>query len=195
MIYNVSHLLQSSVGSIREDDLDAGEVIHLDDAMAARLLGGHVRFDRTNTGILARGHVDAAVAMACSRCLDPVDIHVASDFAEEFEPTIDVATGRPLPLSGNDLAFAINEQHLLDLGEALRQNLLASLPIQPLCQDDCQGLCPECGANRNAEGCDCAPPDTHRPLAALADLLKATDDENAGRIKVRRRTRETTYSA
>jgi len=172
MQFNVSRLLKSPIGEVREYDLDVGERLPLDDEIVATIAGGHVRFDRTNTGILARGHVDATVTLACARCLDPVDIPIASDVTEEFEPSVDVMTGRPLPDPENDLAFVIDEQHILDLGEAIRQNLIAALPIQPLCRPDCAGLCPVCGANRNTEPCDCVVADDNHPFAALADLLK-----------------------
>jgi len=172
MEYNVSHLLKSAVGTTREYDLDPGQDLALDDEIVARVDGGHVRFDRTNTGILVRGHADTTVGLTCARCLDSVDAKLRTDFTEEFEPTVDVTTGRPLPPSENDLAFEINQQHILDLGEAVRQNLIAALPIQPLCQSDCAGLCPVCGANHNTDRCDCVVADENHPLAALADLIK-----------------------
>ncbi len=171
MEYNVSHLLKSPVGTTREYELEPDELA-LDDEMTARIRDGHVRFDRTNIGVLARGHVDAAVTVNCARCLDPLDEPVDVAFTEEFEPTIDVATGRPLPTPENELVFPIDEHHILDLGEAIRQNMLAALPIAPLCRDDCAGLCPVCGANHNTDPCDCVADDTNRPFAALADLLQ-----------------------
>jgi len=171
MEYNVSHLLKSLVGTTREYGIDPTELA-LDDETTARVRGGHVRFDRTNSGVLARGRVDATVTRMCARCLDPVDEPVDVAFAEEFEPTIDVATGRPLPAPENELVFPIDEHHILDLGEAVRQNLLAALPIAPLCRDDCAGLCPTCGVNRNTNSCDCVTDDANHPLAGLAALLK-----------------------
>lgn len=172
MDINVSHLLKSPVGTTREYDFDRGEPLPLDADIPAVIDGGHVRLDRTNTGILARGHVDATVSLACARCLEPVDVATSIDFAEEYEPSVDVTSGKPLPAPENDLVFLISPNHLLDLSEAVRQNLLAALPMQPLCRADCAGLCPQCGINRNTNSCNCVVEEENRPLAALADLLK-----------------------
>jgi uncharacterized protein len=172
MEINVSHLLKSPVGTTREYDLDSGERLPLDDEVVAVLTEGHVRLDRTNTGILARGHARARVRLTCARCLDPVDTDVDSEFAEEFEPSIDVASGLSLPVPQNELVFRLSPRHMLDLGEALRQNLLPALPLQALCRPECAGLCPSCGTNRNVASCDCVIVDENHPLAALADLLR-----------------------
>lgn len=180
MQFNVSHLLKSPVGTTRDYEFDPGERLPLDAETMAIADGGHVRIDRTNTGILTRGHLDATVDLSCARCLDEAAATVGVDFAEEFEPSVDVTSGRPLPAPENDLTFTIDQNHQLDLGEALRQNVIAALPIQPLCRPDCAGLCPTCGANLNdGDGvCRCdradeAPlaPGMTRPFAALAELL------------------------
>lgn len=172
MEYNVSHLLKSQVGTTREYDLDAGYTLPLDDEITATITGGHVRLDRTNVNILARGHVTATVTLICSRCLEPVRVPVSSDFTEQFAPSVDITSGRALPEPGNDLIFTISERHILDLGEAVRQNLVAALPIQPLCRPDCAGLCPVCGANRNAAACGCVVELEDHPFALLPQLLK-----------------------
>lgn len=171
MEFNVSHLLKNPVGTTREYELEPAG-LELDDETAARIRAGHVRFDRTNIGILARGRADATVSLSCARCLDPIEEPVEVELTEEFEPTVDVSTGRPLPAPENELVFPIDQRHILDLSEALRQNLLAALPIAPLCREDCAGLCPVCGTNRNTDLCDCVADDTNRPLAVLADLLR-----------------------
>lgn len=172
MQYNVSHLLKSPVGTARDYEIEPGERLRLDAETSADVIGGHVRLDRTNDGILARGHADATVNLTCSRCLEPAPTRLGVDFAEQYAPAIDVTSGHPLPKPEDEMVFTISQNHILDLREALRQNILASLPIQPLCRPDCAGLCPTCGANRNAAPCDCIVADENHPFAALADLLK-----------------------
>lgn len=172
MELNVSSLLKSPVGTTRAYDLDIGARLPLDDETTAVIDGGHLRLDRTNTAILARGHADATVGVVCGRCLDPVAQRVAIEFAEEFEPSVDVSSGKALPASENDMAFTISPNHILDLSEALRQNLIGALPIQSLCRPDCAGLCPVCGANRNTTFCGCIVSDENHPFVVLADLLR-----------------------
>ena len=172
MEYNVSQLLKSPVGATREYDLEPGARLVLDDETTATITGGHVRLDRTNVSILARGHAEAMVGLACARCLEPVDVHLSSDFAEEFAPSVDISSGRALPAPEDDMIFRLSERHILDLGEALRQNLIAALPIQALCRPDCVGLCPVCGANRNTTACACVIDTEDHPFARLQELLR-----------------------
>jgi uncharacterized protein len=54
----------------------------------------------------------------------------------------------------DDLVFNIDANHMMDLTEPVRQALLVALPMKPLCREDCQGICPQCGANRNEVHCE-----------------------------------------
>jgi uncharacterized protein len=56
------------------------------------------------------------------------------------------------------------------LEDAVREQVLLALPGRMLCQQDCQGLCPQCGANRNRTNCDCVQPAVDSRWKALADL-------------------------
>jgi uncharacterized protein len=95
------------------------------------------------------------------------DARVASEFAEDFAPCIDAQSGHPLPAPDDDLIFMLDRRQTLEMDEALRQNLVPALPIQPLCQPDCAGLCPTCGTNRNTAPCGCETADEYRPFAEL----------------------------
>ena len=86
-------------------------------------------------------------------------------------------TGISLPETDNELIFPIDQNHQLDLREAIRQNLLLALPMQPLCKETCAGLCPQCGKNLNEGSCNCQPPIDER-LSALADLLKGVESSD-----------------
>ena len=65
----------------------------------------------------------------------------------------------------SDLIFMLDRRQTLEMDEAPRQNLVPALPIQPLCQADCTGLCPTCGTNRNTAPCGCETADVYRPFA------------------------------
>ncbi len=58
-------------------------------------------------------------------------------------------------LHEEDLNTAYYRDHVLDLGDMLREQFYLALPMRPLCRPDCQGLCPQCGADRNVEACQC----------------------------------------
>ncbi|MCX5998882.1 MAG: DUF177 domain-containing protein [Chloroflexi bacterium] len=128
---------------------------------------------RTKRGILVRGTFAGDSKVACSRCLIPLECPLVIELQEEFLPTIDVSTGIPLPLDEDPATFAIDDHHVLDLTEALRQYGLLAIPMKPLCKPDCAGLCPQCGANLNQGKCLCTPNiSPTAPSESLADLLE-----------------------
>jgi uncharacterized protein len=101
--------------------------------------------------VLARLRVQSSLAQECRRCLDPVNVTVEEEMDLLFSPVsegeeLDDDTVRPLPeASGN-----------LDLGEAIREEVILSQSLLALCRPDCKGLCPQCGTNWNEDRCDCA---------------------------------------
>jgi uncharacterized protein len=120
------------------------------------LVHGDVTLTRTNRGIIANGVFDTTVKIDCSRCLCQFECPLHMQIQEEFFPLTDVNTGAPLALPDEPDAFTIDEQHILDLTEALRQSILLALPMKPLCREDCAGLCPQCGQNLNEKMCGCS---------------------------------------
>lgn len=173
MIYNVAQLLKAPVGTVQRVALDPADALRLDEEQV-RLAGtveGSLRLHRTNQGILADGMVTAPVELRCDRCLELFTTTATFALREEFYPTVDVTTGISLPPAENELVFPINQNHLLDTREAIRQNLLLALPMRALCREDCAGLCPRCGQNWNEAACDCEPEAEDERFAALRDLL------------------------
>jgi len=178
MQYNVSGLLKGPAGTARSYPIETGEALPLDEETSLVMDGGEVRFSRTNRGLVARGAVTGHVeGLTCSRCLDTMTMPLTVTFEEEYVPTIDIFRGTPLPRPDDEMTFTIDENHHLDLSEAVRQNTLATLPIKLVCRPDCAGLCPQCGANRNEMPCACDAGTEYRPFAALAQWQTAL---NAG---------------
>jgi uncharacterized protein len=173
--FNVSQLLKSDVGGVREYDFEMDEPLDLDDATASGV-SGSVKFTLTNFGILAAVTAHADVLLTCARCVEPFQTSMDVTFQEEYRPVIDIATGLPSQLPPSDTAFELSPNHVLDLSEAVRQQLLLGIEIIPLCNPTCKGLCPTCGVNLNLERCDCPPPESASPFAALQSLL--VDVEN-----------------
>lgn len=167
MQFNVASLLQEATGATREYDIDDdlrvdGEKHHVT---------GHVRFDRTPRGVLVRAHMSGAANDVCSRCLKPLTIDVRVDFEEMYYPTIDVHTGARVDLEeGIEDAYRINERHVIDLGEAAQQYWSMALPMAPLCDEQCAGLCPVCGEEIGAAAHACTREQVDARWSKLAEL-------------------------
>jgi len=177
---NVAQLLQEAPGAVREFDFSDRVAAVSDELQLNGPIRGHVRLMRTSEGILVHSQHVAPVTLECARCLDDVRLQIRGSFDEEFLPSVDLRTGYPVELPVDDEQLRINEHHEIDLDELLRQNMLTNLPLQPLCEAACPGLCATCGErldNAHREhGEDTAPVDPASPFAQLATLL--TEDED-----------------
>ena len=99
------------------------------------------------------------------------------EIEEEFKPSTDIETGASLPITDEDEPeLIIDEHHILDLTETLRQYAVMAGISPGLCRPDCKGLCPVCGSNLNLGDCGCDTSTTDPRLAVLADLLGSEDD-------------------
>lgn len=149
MRFQVGQQLREPVGSSRNYKIE--ESLELEGSSLP--VKGEVNFLRTNKGILVRGKVLIYLEALCSRCLTSFSFPLHLEIEEEFFPIIDPVRGYVLPPYPD--AFTIDERQILDLTEALRQNVICNMPMRFLCRPDCAGLCPQCGANLNEETCLC----------------------------------------
>lgn len=137
--------------------------------------------DVTNTGaaLLVAGTVTGAGTCACSRCLEDV----AFDFEGAVEGYFLIEGASEDEFEGEDDELGEDEfdvlpvDHIVDLEPLIRAALMVDAPQQPLCSDDCAGLCPSCGANLNEVGCGCGRDEEleafdreANPFAALANF-------------------------
>jgi uncharacterized protein len=117
-----------------------------------------VLLERVAEGIVVRGSVRAEWRAQCSRCLEPVSGDIAVHVDELYEPH---------PLDGETYAL---DDDTLDLEPLVRDALVLELPLAPVCDEACAGLCPTCGINRNEATCECVHVDTDPRWAALRAL-------------------------
>jgi uncharacterized protein len=110
-------------------------------------------------GVVATGTVTAPWAGDCRRCVGTARGEVRAIVRELFEQNSDLEES--YPLHGDQI----------DLEPLARDAVLLELPLTPLCSEDCQGLCPTCGANRNEGDCGHTITPTDSRWAAL-DALK-----------------------
>jgi uncharacterized protein len=162
MQINVAQLLRASIGSVR--DYEIKQVIDITGDGVNSMVQGKVRLLRTNRSILVKGALETEVELTCSRCLGPFKCPLKMNLEEEYYPTIDVPD--------EPGCFTIDQNHILDLTEAVRQYALLAVPMKPLCREDCAGLCPFCGHNLNTGPCGCPSRRTDPRWAELSKLKK-----------------------
>ena len=173
MQINVSQQLKASVGSIR--NYEVNEVVDVAGDGNGRMVQGEVELLRTHRGILVKGVLHTEAEVTCSRCLNLFGCPLTLNIEEEYLPTVDVVSGALLSLSEEPGCFTIDERHILDLTEAIRQYVLLAIPMKPLCREDCAGLCLHCGRNLNLGPCNCIPQGTEPYWSELSELVSASD--------------------
>ena len=146
MQINVAQLLKEPVGARRNYKIDelAGE--NCDTCVA-----GVVDLTRTSRGILVTGKLTAQIKGLCSRCLCPAGTTIKFNMEDEFFPLIDINSDSHLEVAGDELT--IDQNHILDLDEAIRQYIIMATPTKLLCKPDCPGICPVCGQEFSKGDC------------------------------------------
>ncbi len=127
-----------------------------DDVVPAGPVAGEFTLRGTGATVQVRGRVAATAGLVCGACLRGFSQTLEVDIDEEFaRPTGQVEAAGEQALTPQDFIAAISADDVIDLTELVRQHLALALPIAPRCTPDCRGLCPRCGADRNAGGCAC----------------------------------------
>jgi uncharacterized protein len=130
---------------------------------------GEVRLDgvveSVVDGLLVRGDLSATLSMACARCLTDMTTDVWIDVVELFTDPAGVPDDVEV-----EVGYEINDDATISLDTLLRDALVPAVPYRPLCDEDCQGLCAQCGINRNDGDCDCVDTNTDARWAALEGL-------------------------
>jgi uncharacterized protein len=116
---------------------------------------GKVRLEKHGRDILVRGHLQGHLQLACSRCLENFVLPVEGDFDLLLAPGPEQISSQDEELTAADLDVDYYSGELLDLGAILREQIILLMPLKPLCTEECQGLCPRCGAVLNQEKCAC----------------------------------------
>jgi uncharacterized protein len=131
---------------------------------------GEVHLSKHGQDILVRGNLAGQLELACSRCLEPFAAPAAIEFDLLLVPGPVHATAAQVELSPEDLDLDYYTGEIVDLESILREQIILMLPLKPLCDEACKGLCPHCGANLKSETCSCSTDAVDSPFARLAKL-------------------------
>jgi uncharacterized protein len=167
---DISYLVKSSPGTHKDFDFDFPQ-LRLDDGFLLVNVTGTIGISVTEDGVVAEGKIKALTELDCSRCLDSYWQPLQIEFTEIF-------SAHPLKESDGDLG----EQPLpadgsLDLAPIIRDYAMLDIPIRQVCKEDCEGLCPTCGVNRNQEDCGHVQEHIDPRMEGLRALLEKEEDQ------------------
>jgi uncharacterized protein len=158
--FNFGYLIEAVHGTSSNIEFDYPSM-QLEDVTFSPLKG-KFKATRTSEGILIQGKYETTIEVECVRCLEPFQFVVFSEADELFY--------YPPSLSPEG-EYVVHEDGNADLGPLVRELTLLAMPMQPICQPDCKGLCHECGLNLNLGQCECEADNIDPRLRALKSLL------------------------
>ena len=124
---------------------------------------------RAGTELFLAGEITAASVAQCARCAEEFVGPNHRSFRYVLAPR-SIGYDKKADLSAEDLEFSLYDGEDVDLTPLILEQTLLALPTRPLCREDCRGLCPQCGVNRNDHQCACASPASDPRLAVLSSL-------------------------
>lgn len=120
--------------------------------------------------VFVNGHVETRTQVECDRCLKPVEIPVEADFELEYITGAEYESTGVAELTEAEMSVSVFDGEALDLDEIVKEQILLAVPTRMLCREDCKGICPECGIDRNTGECSCVTNDIDPRWAALKTL-------------------------
>lgn len=128
-----------------------------------------VSVEKSNRQLLVQVVTRCSGSFVCDRCLDEFEQKVESHYSVLY------VQGQAAPEDSEETEEEVQylpaDANMIDLGEDVRQYLILSLPLKTLCKEDCAGLCPVCGINRNKAKCSCTVEETDPRWADLKRFL------------------------
>ncbi len=119
--------------------------------------------------IRVTGHLSVRIESACDRCLENAKFPIDSEFTLYYRPVTE-GYGDEKEIDTGEAEMGFYEGEGLELNDVLREQILLALPMQRVCREDCKGICPSCGQNRNQKECQCQRPTADDRWAALHQL-------------------------
>ncbi|MCX7635807.1 MAG: DUF177 domain-containing protein [Syntrophales bacterium] len=124
---------------------------------------------RLGENVFLQGRLITRLYLACSRCLETVELPVDVAFRYTLTP-FPTGQAEEVELTVEDLEYGYYDGDIIDLEPLVYEQVVLQIPMKVLCGDDCRGLCPACGKNRNIDPCTCGEDRVDERLAALKNF-------------------------
>ncbi len=125
---------------------------------------------RKNREVELGGELHTKAAVPCGRCLKPVEIPIDLKFSERFVASVSWRDEEQHELQEADLNVSVFDGEGIELDDLVKEEILLAVPGHVLCRENCQGLCPICGVDRNLKTCECEAKQIDSRWEKLKDL-------------------------
>ena len=151
------------------------EELNIDNTISALQNPAHseVKVSLCGERVCVEGQLGADLVLTCSRCLKPFARKIQKGFELEYRPDPEVETeSEDLGLTYTDLEVGFYRNDRLDVRAVISEQIVLEIPMKPVCQMACKGLCEQCGANLNEDPCNCQPRSLDPRLEPLLELKR-----------------------
>jgi uncharacterized protein len=172
MIFEIEEIPE---GGLNFDVLEGKEHFGIDQSDCALTEGVKVcgKLTKIEWEVCFAGYVEANLLVICTRCLKPFILQVKNKVQAHFVPREkQPSPGSEFEISETDIEKEIYEEGRIDLHGPIRDQILLEVPLILLCQQNCKGICPECGNDRNSDPCKCENNGDIDPRFAVLQKLK-----------------------
>ncbi|MFQ5928657.1 MAG: DUF177 domain-containing protein [Acidobacteriota bacterium] len=179
MLVDINELRERNGPLFIETDFGDQELKLRNHVMALqRPVRSELRVSLSGDQVLVVGEVRADLQVVCCRCLKPFRRRIRKGFEVEYWPDPAVeAEGEEFGLTYMDLVIGFYRNDQLDVSAVISEQIVLEMPMKPVCQEACKGLCDQCGADLNEGNCDCQPRSVDPRLAVLLDVKKRLSKE------------------
>lgn len=177
LAFNVADLIQAPFGTTRDLQIDESRADLGPELILTAPIHGTARLHRAQGAVLIQCEATTTVALECSRCLETFTRDLRVHFTEQFRSP-DFPGAEQEDQAGEEF-FRLDEHHVLELTEPMRQYFTIELPLALVCRPDCKGLCPACGAPLEGHECPRGEGPELNPFAVLADLIEPDERRHA----------------
>ena len=129
-----------------------------------------VNISRAGSNYILEGNLSGILKLTCSRCIEFFSNKISSDFKIILSALPDSTVEDDVELVEEDMQVDFFSGDEIDLDDIVRSQVYLTIPIKPLCGNDCNGLCPVCGTNLNIKKCNCADRKGHPEFLKLQAL-------------------------
>ena len=172
--------MQINISNIPEEGLrlrfsKSGEWFHRflpagdDSGFRVQKLEASCFVEKVLKNVSVKGTIKTAVELDCSRCLGKFNFPAEIEFKYVLSPADNLKEDE-LELTYADLEYNYYEGDVIELDQIITEQIVLQVPVKPLCNDSCRGLCPVCGVNLNIEKCDHKTQQISSPFAALKNF-------------------------
>jgi uncharacterized protein len=126
---------------------------------------------------LVKGNVEVELVLECARCLQEFNYHLLSQLDERFCQWKETEEAKPSDDEEEQIDTRYFTGDVIDLSKAIEDQIIVDLPMRFLCDDNCKGICPQCGHNLNISPCDCSTKAVDPRLSVLADFFEGQSDK------------------